>query len=69
MVQKRVEVLNLDPIQGVEPGTYWEPDDFEDLHLVIMWCREGGVIGLEFDICDTRTICLLCGNGTDCCVC
>jgi hypothetical protein len=47
----------------------WEPDDFEDMHIVIMWCREGGVIGLDFDISDVRTICMLCGNGTDCCVC
>jgi hypothetical protein len=46
-----------------------EEDDFEDRHLVIMWCRKGGVIGLEFEICDTRVICMLCGNGTDCCVC
>jgi hypothetical protein len=46
-----------------------EEDDFEDRHVVIMWCKEGGVIGLEFDICDIRTICLLCGNGIDCCTC
>ncbi len=24
---------------------------------------------LDFDICDIRTICLGCGNGTDCCTC
>lgn len=46
-----------------------EEDDFVPHHLVIMWSKEGGVIGLEFEICDTRTICLLCGNGTDCCTC
>jgi len=46
-----------------------EEDDFEDHTLVIMWSKEGRVIGLEFDVCDTRTICLLCGNGTDCCTC
>ena len=46
-----------------------EEDDFVPHHIVIMWSKEGGVIGLEFDICDIRTICLLCGNGTDCCTC
>ena len=46
-----------------------EEDDFVPRHIVIMWSKEGGVIGLEFDICDIRTICLLCGNGTDCCTC
>jgi len=46
-----------------------EEDDFQEHHLVIMWCRKGGVIGLDFDICDIRVVCLLCGNGTDCCVC
>jgi hypothetical protein len=46
-----------------------EKDDFVPHELVIMWSKEGVVIGLEFDICDIRTICLLCGNGTDCCTC
>ena len=46
-----------------------EEDDFEDYHITIMWSKEGRVIGLEFDICDTRTRCVLCGNGTDCCTC
>mgnify|MGYP005822135575 FL=1 len=47
----------------------WYDDDFEDHYITIHFREDGSVIGLVFDICDTRVVCLACGNGIDCCVC
>jgi len=44
-------------------------DDFEEFHIALHFRRDGYLIGLCFDICDVRTICLECGNSLDCCVC
>jgi len=44
-------------------------DDFEEFHIALHFRRDGYLIGLCFDICDIRTICLECGNSLDCCVC
>ena len=44
-------------------------DDFEDFHIALHFRSDGSLIGLCFDVCDVRAICLVCGNSLDCCVC
>jgi hypothetical protein len=56
-----LEVPHLDEIDPL--------DDFEDMQITLHFRTDGSLIGLCFDICDIRTICLMCGNGLDCCVC
>ena len=44
-------------------------DDFQQHYITINFRPDGSIAGLHFDICDIRTICLQCGNGTDSCTC
>jgi hypothetical protein len=58
------ESLELFCLDEIDP-----PDDFEDVHIALHFRSDGSLIGLVFDVCDIRTICLECGNSLDCCVC